>query len=103
MHHDENHRQRMALRRARQLVRVPGFDARPSRKVRNSALRHLARLKDLFQGDELQKEVARAVARGLPMRPLERRARAPKPSRSDNPAYRKPVLARTQTYDTCRA
>lgn len=87
------HREEMRARRERQRSRAPGFEAVPSK--RNAALFQTFMLEEMMQGTPVHLVEALAwqrLARQLPPPPMERRAlplARPRPSRSDDPAYRK--------------
>lgn len=84
------HAERMALRRAEQLNRVPGFTAMPNKRVERMAAEALERQAALgFEGLALEQAALRDVASRLPALTFARRHRAPRPSKSDTAAYRK--------------
>ena len=84
------HRERMQERRARQLARTPGFDPIPNRRVNAAIAATISRFLAMgMPPAAAEREARHAVARSLPMLPAQRRLRAPRPSKSDNAAYRK--------------
>ena len=89
------HRQEMFERRARQLAREPGFTPivgeRQAAAINAAAYRFQQAWPAMSQQDLIELAV-RDVARGYPPRPFARQLRAPRPSKSDDPAYRNPAL-----------
>ncbi|WP_288806508.1 hypothetical protein [uncultured Novosphingobium sp.] len=85
-------------KRARQRASV-GFTPVPNIRVATALqAAYLAKLKLGLTPTQAMEEAERAVARQLPPVPFGRRSyRLPKPSRSDDPAYRKPIVVRRPT------
>lgn len=84
------HRERMQERRWRQLARKPGFTPVPNRRIQAAVAR--ASLDLLGSGvtpDRAEAEAWRIVASRLPHAGFKRTLRPPRPSKSDDPAYRK--------------
>lgn len=84
------HRERMRERRQRQLARKPGFTPVHNRRIAAAIAAEMVLLVDAGM-DEFRAELTaiRTIARQLPPPPFQRRHRAPRPSKSDNPDYRK--------------
>lgn len=88
------HRDRMIARRGRQIARQPGFDPMPNRRI--DPLFEQAFAKLMITIDDPVQAAAIAVsqvAAMLPARPMARRHREPRASKSDCAIYRKAVAA----------
>lgn len=86
----EERRARLAIRRLRQLDRRPGFIPIPNARVDGAIATQQALLAatGAYNAMEALAEARRRVARMLPAGPMVRRA-VPRPSKSDNPEYRR--------------
>ncbi|QSR16052.1 hypothetical protein [Novosphingobium sp. KA1] len=89
-------------KRARQRASV-GFSPVPNVRVAQALqIAYLEQIKLGLTPTQAMEEAERAVARQLPPVPFGRRSyRLPKPSRSDDPAYRKPI--RVKRHLSCSA
>lgn len=88
----EAHRQRMVERRRRQLAREPGFTPISNARIDKAIAAATLALRLQGKGPvEAQEEATRHVARQLPPAPRVKSHR-PRPSKSDDPAYRKPFV-----------
>lgn len=86
----EERRARLAIRRLRQLDRRPGFIPVPNARIDGAIATQQALLAatGAYNAMEALAEARRRVARTLPPGPMVR-ARRPRPSKSDNPEYRR--------------
>lgn len=97
-------RQRDRLRRYNPaaFARTPGFDAMPNRRIVAALLQKAAELQELgWDAVKAFEHAWHQVARLLPRAPTAKVLRAPRPSRSDEPHYRK--ACRPASCDTCLA
>lgn len=84
------HAQRMELRRAAQLARIPGFTSVRNRRVEAMALKALQDTRALgYAGARLEAEAFAMLARKLPPLGFAKRHRAPRPSKNDSADYRR--------------
>lgn len=94
------HRAKMARRKARNANMQPGFEPTPNKRVGtafNTAF--MARVQQGHSPVDAHNLALRDIARLLPMPRMTRPA--PKPSKSDDPAYRKPIVLKR--YRTANA
>ncbi len=83
------HGDRMVARRGRQLARTPGFTPVRNARIEGMALTALRNARQLgYEGARLQAEALLLLRRQLPPLDFARRHRAPRPSKSDNAAWR---------------
>lgn len=95
-----DHRAVMAARRAEQLARVPGFDPIVGERQAATIIAEEARQRAAgFEGQVALDRALRIAAGKLPGQDFARRHRAPRPSKSDDPAYRDP----SRRIPTCEA
>lgn len=84
------HGERMVARRGRQLARTPGFTPVRNARIEGMALRALQVAQALgYTGARLEAEAMAMLRRQLPAQGFAKRHRAPRPSKSDSPHYRR--------------
>lgn len=106
------HTFKMAERKQRRAEMVRGFTPVPNKRINAAIMSATAeflldevvtKLPKAQQVNEARRLAVRRVTASLPGISFAKRHRAPRPSKSDNPAYRKPVLVKQRCGELCLA